>query len=207
MFIENRIRGIFVWTLSLIYLVLLLVTLVIHPNILSLQVIILYTVINILLVLIGFYIIGQNYPVLMWLNSTIIILGLILSTIIIYSSNGIKGPYFPFLYLILLIFAAFSRGKMLLYLTSAISLSIVGFWVYIAPDKVNPLMKQDYILYLAVLFVAIIAIRNYPLECLSCDFAEEDYAEIDCESCAMQSIECSNKKNCTVMNYNKFNEG
>lgn len=207
MFIENRIKGIFVWTLSIIYLVLLSVKLVIDLSSLSMQVIILYTAINILLVLIGFYIIRQKYPVKMWLNSTIIIFGLFLSTIIIYSSNGVKGPYFPFLYLILLIFAAFSRGKLLLYLTGAISLSIVLFWVCLSPDKVSPFMKQDYILYLTVLFVTIISIRNYPLECLSCDLDYKGNLQIDCETCAVEPIECSNKKNCTVMNYNKLNEG
>lgn len=203
MLVENRIRGIFVWTLSLIYLALLLVKLVVNPGSLSFQVIAFYTAIDILLVLIGFYIIWQSYPIITWLNSAIIIFGLILSSIIIYSSNGIKGPYFPFLYLILLIFAAFSRGKMLLYLTGAISLFVVSFWVHLSPDKVNPLMKQDYILYLGVLIVTIIIIRNYPLECLSCDIVSEELQDNDCKDCTTKVVECSNKKNCTVMNYNK----
>jgi len=205
MLIENRIRGIFVWTLSLIYLVLFLVKLINNPSSLSMQVIILYTAINILLSLIGFYIIWQSYPTMMWLNSIIIILGLILSTIIIYSSNGIKGPYFPFLYLILLIFAAFNRGKILLFITSAISLFIVGFWVYYSSVKINPFMKQDYILYLVILLVTIIVIRNYPLECLSCEYVNESCTDKECEACDMRASGCSNKKNCSVVYYNKNN--
>lgn len=206
MLIENRIKGIFVWTLSLIYLTLLLVKLVINPSSLSFQVITFYIAIDILLVLIGFYIIWQSYPIITWLNSAIIVFGLILSSIIIYLSNGIKGPYFPFLYLILLIFAAFSRGKMILYLTGTISLFVIGFWVYLSPDKINPLMKQEYILYLVVLIVTIIIIRNYPLECLSCDIVYKELQDDECEDCTTKAVKCSNKKNCSVMNYNKNNE-
>lgn len=205
MLMENRIRGIFVWTLSLIFLVLLIVKLIINPSSLSFQVIMLYITINILLIFIGFYIFWLDFPVIIWLNSAIILLGWILSTIMIYSSNGIKSPYFPFLYFILLIFAAFSRGKLLLYLTSIMSLLIVVFWAYLSPDMFNQLVKQDYLLNLAVLLITIIIIRNYPLECLSCDYVDVAGIDDDCDTCNMQTHHCSNKKNCSIVNYNKNN--
>lgn len=205
MLIENRIRGILIWTLSLIYLVLFLVKLINDPSSLSMQVITLYTAINILIVLIGFYVVWQRYPVKMWLNSLIFVLGLILSTILIYYSDGIMGPYFPFLYLILLILTAFNRSKILLYLTSAIILFIVGIWVYISPIKVQYFVRLDYILYLVILFVTIIIIRNYPLECLSCDFVNEYCTEKECENCDMSNVKCPSLKSCSAANYNKNN--
>lgn len=201
MLMENRIRGVFVWTLSLIFLVLLIVKLIINPSSLAIQAITLYITINILLIFVGFYIFWLNYPVIIWLNSAIIFFGWILSTIMIYSSDGIKSPYFPFLYFMLLIYAAFSRGKLLLFLTGIFSLLIVGFWVYLSPDIFNQLIKQYFLLNFAVLLITIIIIRNYPLECLSCDYVGVNSIDDDCDTCDTQEHQCSNKKNCSVVNY------
>lgn len=205
MLVENRLRGIFIWTLSVIYLSLFVVKLIISPEGIPMQVIIYYIALNLLLFAIGFYVLWQKSITSLWLNVTIIVIGLILSTIMIYFSKGIMGPYFPFLYLILLIFAAFNRGKILLYLTGTISLFVVGFCVYISEVKVNPFMKVDYILYLAILLVTIIVIRNYPLECLSCDNVNEEFIDKECYDCEKSNAKCNNKSNCSVVNYNKNN--
>lgn len=183
MIAENRIRGAFVWTLSFIYLILFTVK-ILHDSINGIDAIkFIYMSINLALLLIGIYIFRLKKLLSFWLSLIVIILGNILSSILINSTDGILSIFFPFLYFIFILYGALSRGKTTFILSVIVAGILLTGNIYLSPYEFTPQMKINYIIYIVILFVTLIVIRNYPIECLSCTIVNDS---------------CPNKKSCSI---------
>jgi len=168
MLVENRIKGVFIWTLSIIYLVLFILIFVNNPESISWLTSFIFLSFTLVLGLSGLYVFKLKKLLNFRLNITVIFLGVLLSTIIIYLTNGVNGNYFPLLYLIILIYGALSRGKLLLFITTTLSILLIATWLILTTSQINYVIKSDYALYVLILLVLIYVIRNYPLECITC---------------------------------------
>lgn len=166
--VENKLKGLFIIVLSIMYFVLLFLRLFFYSDDIAKDMVILYLALDLALLIIAFYIFFTKKTVSNFIHLLVISIFLLISTMMIYTTGYINSVYFPILYLNIIIFAALNKGRFLLYSTATVISALIIFLFLVSPYSLVLEQKITFLLYVIVFAVMVAVIRNYPFECLGC---------------------------------------
>lgn len=169
MVIENRIKGLFINIIALILIIIFLVELFYVHTGFSTSLKLVYIPINLLLLIYGYSVFRKKRFQYLWEEYLIISVLIFQASVIIYVTDGINSHYFPTLFYIILLYTVLCKGRIFFSVCNLLVISSIIFWVFFAADSLLLLLAPEFILQLIIYLTAIIVMRNYRFECLSCN--------------------------------------
>lgn len=171
--IENRVKGIFLLLLSIIYLSLFLVGIFYIENNAPDWIKYIFVILSLLLIITSAKVYRLSRKLKIIEDTMILILSFFIACLIVYLSNGADSPYFPIAYIIPLVYSAFIMNNLFIVIYNIISITAVVIWIELSEKVLLEFFDISDAIKFIIFVTFILVIRNYPLRCLSCKLEKD----------------------------------
>ncbi len=173
MFISNKIKAMYNWVISILFLFSCIIEMIIEPE--QFLLFSKYIIASLILILYGFHILRAKRILKFVEESLIIVSWFILCSLLIYQTNGIYSHYFPSFYFIVLIYASFIKQKSYYIIFNVLGIITLLSWALFSNQNLIWSNIQGYILNILIYLAFLLVIKSYSSICLLCDRDNESY--------------------------------